>query len=218
MESKYLGKLFTKIGLEWQLLGVHLGFSTVQMEQLGAAYPSSISQCVSVMLSHWKIVAEQHKVNYTLVLSNSLREVGRADLADDINGSVQRLSCDFSIKQKICSISSTEGEDELDGCSDNSRQHIILNDDSRRYIDELKTIVFENRTSDPLYRYIEQTKVFMEHKTQNIDLFVKTRAFEKTMERLLMNGIVIIIGNAGDGKTTLAVNVLNDLRKKDIHP
>ncbi|XP_071159902.1 uncharacterized protein [Mytilus edulis] len=218
MESKNLGKLCTKIGLEWQLLGVHLGFNTVQMEQLRAAYPSSISQCVSVMLSHWKIVTEQHKVNYTSVLANSLREVGRADLADDINGSVQRLSCDFSVKEKTCSISSTDGEDELDGCADNSRQYVMLNDDSRRYKDELKTIVFENRTSDPLYRYIEQTKVFMEHKNQNIDLFVKTRAFEKTMERLLMNGIVIIIGNAGDGKTTLAVNVLNSLQKKGYTP
>lgn len=94
------------------------------MEQLRAAYPSSISQCVSVMLSHWKIVTEQHKVNYTSVLANSLREVGRADLADDINGSVQRLSCDFSVKEKTCSISSTDGEDELDGCAGKNNSSI----------------------------------------------------------------------------------------------
>jgi len=112
-----LGKLSTQIGLEWQLLGVHLGFSLVQMEQLRSAYPNSIPQCVSLMLSNWQITLEEYGIITTPTLANALRDAGRADLADDISGSFQRLSADLSDKKRIQQQASIDSFDELDGLS-----------------------------------------------------------------------------------------------------
>jgi polynucleotide 5'-kinase involved in rRNA processing len=60
----------------------------------------------------------------------------------------------------------------------------------------------------------EQSKAYMEQKLRNKESFVKTRAFNKSLDCLTMNGVLVIIGNAGDGKTTLAVNILDSLKQQ----
>lgn len=42
--------------------------------------------------------------------------------------------------------------------------------------------------------------------------FIKTGAFEKAINMLLSTGLIILTGNAGDGKTTIAVNILRRLQ------
>lgn len=54
----------------------------------------------------------------------------------------------------------------------------------------------------------------MEHKLRNKESFMKTRAFDKSLDCLTMNGVLVIIGNAGDGKTTLAINILDRLKQQ----
>jgi hypothetical protein len=57
------------------------------MEQLRSAYPNSIPQCVSLMLSKWQITLEEYGIQTTPTLANALRDAERADLADDLSGS-----------------------------------------------------------------------------------------------------------------------------------
>lgn len=121
-----LGKLSTQIGLEWQSLGVHLGFSLVQMTQLRSAYPNSIPQCVSLMLSNWQITLEEYGIQTIPTLANALRDADRADLADDLSGTFQRLSADLSEKKRIQQQASIDSFDELDGLSGIKKRFIMI--------------------------------------------------------------------------------------------
>lgn len=111
-----IGNLCTQIGLEWHLLGIHLGYSSVQMEQLRTAHPDNIYQCAFELISKWTSILEEHNVDTRNLLADSLRDVGRADLADDLMVASPRLS-GYSETKYFSKQFSSDLVDELDGLS-----------------------------------------------------------------------------------------------------
>ncbi|OWF44299.1 uncharacterized protein LOC110458545 [Mizuhopecten yessoensis] len=187
MDVKYLGQLSLDIGKEWCLLAYELGFSDSQLDHLRAAFPYNTPQCVASMLVKWHETALKHHINPLPLLIRSFTGVDRYDL-------VQKLNCEF---------------DEPDDGSLFNNQNEKLS----VFNAEVKKIRFGQAQGD-MQMFLDQSERFLEFQVKDKKLFVNTRAARVALELLSTKGTLTLMGNPGDGKSTIAVNLLTRLRNE----
>ncbi|XP_060076061.1 uncharacterized protein LOC132555716 [Ylistrum balloti] len=187
MDDKYLGQLSLEIGKEWCLLAYELGFSDSQLDHLRAAFPNNTSQCIASMLMKWHEATLKHNLDPLPLLTRSLSGIDRYDLA-------QKINCDF---------------DE----PDNGNQEKCPYQKWTDFTTTLKQIRFGQRQDD-MQMYTAQTQRFLEFQMKDRKYFINTRATQAALQLLSSKGTLTLMGNPGDGKSTIAVNLLNRLRKE----
>ncbi|XP_062594182.1 uncharacterized protein LOC134255675 [Saccostrea cucullata] len=95
-------------------------------------------------------------------------------------------------------------------------------EENTREIRELKDKI-ENRGFENFEMHIrakmDTTRAALENQELKIkDVFVETRAIQRVLELLESNRYVLVKGNPGSGKTTIAMYVLTELQKKGMFP
>ncbi|XP_062574071.1 uncharacterized protein LOC134235911, partial [Saccostrea cucullata] len=93
------------------------------------------------------------------------------------------------------------------------KQQANENKETRKMVDDFKI-----SGPDLQFKIDTTRKMLNEFEKEIRSLFVKTRASEKVMEVLEGNRCVFLIGNPGDGKTTLAKHILVSLQKRGMMP
>lgn len=180
MNDKYLGQLSIEIGKEWCLLGYELGFSNSQLDHLQSAFPYNIQQCIACMLTKWHETALQCRVDPIPQLTRSLAGVDRYDL-------VQKINADF-----------------------NEPEHQDFTEDAcfNHFNSTIRQVRFGQVQGD-MQMYLDQTRRYLEFQSKDKRQFVRTRAAHAAHDLLSSKGTVTLMGNPGDGKSAIAVSILN---------
>ncbi|XP_033747337.1 uncharacterized protein LOC117332513 [Pecten maximus] len=189
MDVKYFGQLSLEIGKEWSLLAYELGFSDSQLDHLRSAFPYNIQQCIACMLAKWHETVLKHRVDPLPLLTRSLAGVDRYDL-------VQKLNSDF----------------------DDPDTGPQVNESNGNLVDfhaTLRKIRFGHIQGD-MQMYMDQTQRFLEFQMKDKSQFVNTRAAKEAFNLLSSKGTITLIGNPGDGKSAIAVNLLNQLQNEGL--
>ena len=191
MDAKGLKYLALDIGCEWSFIATELGFKISQLSHLRTAYPFDSVQCTLVMLSKWTEVLDSQNIKPEPILFKALQDTDRQDLVD-----------------KFKEIYVTNGTDECDGVipeNDGSIPDYIL--------DRIQSIEFRHQSPE-LLAFMEQSNRYMEAKRREKALFVPCKASKKALAMMQSDGFVAIIGNVGDGKTSIAIHTLSQLEEE----
>lgn len=187
MDTKYLAHLSLSIGKEWSLLAYDLGFADAQVDHIRSSYPHNIQQCISSMLIKWHETTLKYNLDPLPLLTRSLTSVDRYDL-------VQKINCDFDEPDK--------------GSQENGH-----GDNLCTFNAALKQVHF-GQTQNDMQMYLDQTERFLEYRAKDRRQFVNTKATHAAFDILTSHGTLMLIGNPGDGKSTIAINLLIRLRNE----
>ncbi|XP_062595087.1 uncharacterized protein LOC134256458 [Saccostrea cucullata] len=120
-------------------------------------------------------------------------------------------------KIKTCSMDPEQEKKYIDLLGDIRQLHTTVDDLSNKIETIQREAVLH---SDPrVAKMIETTKLMVsKHDEAMVHLFVKTRAFDRAKELLDNNGYVVIKGNPGTGKTTIAKMLMKELMNEGKSP
>ncbi|KAK3102059.1 hypothetical protein FSP39_008458 [Pinctada imbricata] len=163
------------------------------------------------MLSKWNEIVSKTGQNGKELLIEALGNVGRVDLAEEISedrtsvssydGSVLAHNDIVIIVKKVDGACMRRHQSEVHETSGNDSMSKLL-----------RQISFK-RSSRKIDDYIDQSIQYLEHKEKDKDLLVPTRAYRHTEELYRSKRVVMLLGNPGDGKTTIAIQLLLKLHK-----